>query len=163
GMGADDRRGRPQLLSVVDRLRTRHGHPVGRPRLQLPRRRSARPPRSADAVMAEALLEVRSLEVTSPTAGRALQAIRGRRFPVAPGETLGVVGESGCGKSVTMLAMMGLLAPHVRVRGSIRFRGEELVGRPQKDLAKLRGARIGMIFQDPMTALNPVLTVGAQI
>ena len=114
--------------------------------------------------MADApLLEVRSLEVTIPTAGRALPAIRGIDLTVAPGETLGLVGESGCGKSITMLAVMGLLAPHVRVIGSIRFRGQELVGRPQKDLAKLRGARIGMIFQDPMTALNPVLTIGAQI
>jgi len=113
--------------------------------------------------MADALLEVRSLEVTIPAGGRALQAIRGVDLAVAPGETLGLVGESGCGKSVTMLAVMGLLAPHVHVRGSIRFRGEELVGRPQKQLAKLRGARIGMIFQDPMTALNPVLTIGAQI
>jgi oligopeptide/dipeptide ABC transporter ATP-binding protein len=76
---------------------------------------------------------------------------------------LGVVGESGCGKSVTMLAVMGLLPPSVRIAGSIRFRGLELVGRPQKQLARLRGARIGMIFQDPMTALNPVLTIGAQV
>jgi oligopeptide/dipeptide ABC transporter ATP-binding protein len=109
------------------------------------------------------LLDVRNLEVTFATAGRALPAIRGVDLTVEPGETLGLVGESGCGKSVTMLAVMGLLPPSVRVDGSIRFRGLELVGRPRKELANLRGARIGMIFQDPMTALDPVLTIGAQI
>ena len=109
------------------------------------------------------LLEVRSLEVTIPATLRNLSAIRGVDLTVGPGETLGLVGESGCGKSITMLAVMGLLAPHVRVSGSIRFKGQELVGRPQKELAKLRGVGIGMIFQDPMTALNPVLSIGAQI
>src|ERR1700741_3938478 len=109
------------------------------------------------------LLEVRDLEVTFAAARGRLEAIRGVDLTVQSGETLGLVGESGCGKSVTMLAVMGLLPPSVQIRGSIRFRGMELVGRAQKDLAKLRGARIGMIFQDPMTALNPVLTIGAQI
>ncbi len=109
------------------------------------------------------LLEVRDLEVTFATARGRLEAIRGVDLTVHAGETLGLVGESGCGKSVTMLAVMGLLPPSVRIKGSIRFRGAELAGRPQKELAKLRGARIGMIFQDPMTALNPVLTIGAQI
>jgi peptide/nickel transport system ATP-binding protein len=109
------------------------------------------------------LLDVRDLEVTFVTARGRLEAIRGVDLEVAAGETLGVVGESGCGKSVTMLAVMGLLPPSVRIKGSIRFRGTEIAGRPQRELAKLRGARIGMIFQDPMTALNPVLTIGAQI
>ena len=109
------------------------------------------------------LLEVRGLEVTFAAARCRLEAIRGVDLMVQSGETLGLVGESGCGKSVTMLAVMGLLAPNVQVKGSIRFRGMELAGRAQKELAKLRGARIGMIFQDPMTALNPVLTIGAQI
>jgi peptide/nickel transport system ATP-binding protein len=109
------------------------------------------------------LLEVRDLEVTFAGARGRLEAIRGVDLTVRSGETLGLVGESGCGKSVTMLAVMGLLPPSVKIRGSIRFRGMELAGRPQKELAKLRGARVGMIFQDPMTALNPVLTIGAQI
>jgi peptide/nickel transport system ATP-binding protein len=109
------------------------------------------------------LLQVRNLEVTFVTARGELRAIRGVDIDVESGEVLGLVGESGCGKSVTMLAVMGLLPPSVRVAGSIRFRGMELVGRPQKDMAALRGARIGMIFQDPMTALNPVLAIGAQI
>ncbi|MGH6959777.1 MAG: ABC transporter ATP-binding protein, partial [Dongiaceae bacterium] len=110
-----------------------------------------------------ALLEVRDLEVTFATARGRLEAIRGVDLRVQSGETLGLVGESGCGKSVTMLAVMGLLPASVQIKGSIRFRGMELAGRPQKELAKLRGARIGMIFQDPMTALNPVLPIGAQI
>jgi oligopeptide/dipeptide ABC transporter ATP-binding protein len=109
------------------------------------------------------LLAVRNLEVTFVTARGQLEAIRGVDLTVQSGETLGLVGESGCGKSVTMLAVMGLLPPSVRMTGSVRFRGTELAGRPQKELAKLRGARIGMIFQDPMTALNPVITIGAQI
>jgi oligopeptide/dipeptide ABC transporter ATP-binding protein len=109
------------------------------------------------------LLRVRDLEVTFVTARGVLPAIRGVDIDVESGDVLGLVGESGCGKSVTMLAVMGLLPPRVRVSGSIRFRGMELVGRTQKELARLRGARIGMIFQDPMTALNPVLTIGAQI
>ncbi len=109
------------------------------------------------------LLDVRGLEVTFVTARGRLEAIRGADLTVRSGETLGLVGESGCGKSVTMLAVMGLLPPSVQIKGSIRFRGAELAGRPQKELAKLRGARIGMIFQDPMTALNPVLSIGAQI
>jgi oligopeptide/dipeptide ABC transporter ATP-binding protein len=101
--------------------------------------------------------------VTFATAWGRLEAIRGVDLTVQSGETLGLVGESGCGKSVTMLAVMGLLRASVQIKGSIRFRGMELVGRPQRELAKLRGASIGMIFQDPMTALNPVLTIGAQI
>jgi oligopeptide/dipeptide ABC transporter ATP-binding protein len=109
------------------------------------------------------LLEVRDLEVTFAAARGRLEAIRGVDLEARSGETLGLVGESGCGKSVTMLAVMGLLPPSVEIRGSIRFRGMELAGRPQKELAKLRGASVGMIFQDPMTALNPVLTIGAQI
>jgi peptide/nickel transport system ATP-binding protein len=109
------------------------------------------------------LLAVRDLEVTFVSARGRLEAIRGVDLTVRSGETLGLVGESGCGKSVTMLAVMGLLPLSVQVRGSICFAGMELAGRPQKELAKLRGARIGMIFQDPMTALNPVLTIGAQI
>ncbi len=109
------------------------------------------------------LLEVRGLEVTFVTAQGRLAAIRGIDLTVQSGETLGLVGESGCGKSVTVLAVMGLLPPSVQFKGSIRFRGMELAGRAQKELAKLRGAYIGMIFQDPMTALNPVLTIGAQI
>jgi len=109
------------------------------------------------------LLDVRGLEATFAGARGRLEAIRGVDLTVQSGETLGLVGESGCGKSVTMLAVMGLLPPSVRITGSIRFRGQELAGRPQQELAKLRGARIGMIFQDPMTALNPVLTIGAQI
>ena len=76
---------------------------------------------------------------------------------------LGIVGESGSGKSVTMRAVLGLLPPTARIRGSVRFHGQELLGRSRRLLRALRGKRIGMIFQDPMTALNPVITIGEQI
>ena len=89
--------------------------------------------------------------------------MRGVDLTLAAGEVLGIVGESGSGKTVTMLAVLGLLPPTARVRGSVRFHGQELVGRSRRQLRALRGKRIGMIFQDPMTALNPVMTVGAQI
>ena len=82
---------------------------------------------------------------------------------MASGEILGLVGESGSGKSLSMLAVMGLLPAGMRASGSIRFKGQEILGLPERQMRRLRGGRIAMIFQDPMTALNPVLTVGAQI
>ncbi|HET6221164.1 MAG TPA: ATP-binding cassette domain-containing protein, partial [Dongiaceae bacterium] len=113
---------------------------------------------------ARPLIEIEGLRVVfRGDDGRTTHAVDSVDLSVANGATLGLVGESGCGKSVTMLAVMGLLPASVQIKGSIRFHGMELAGRPQKELAKLRGARIGMIFQDPMTALNPVLTIGAQI
>jgi peptide/nickel transport system ATP-binding protein len=109
--------------------------------------------------MSAPLLEVRDLGI----AIGALDVVRGVDLSLGQGKTLGLVGESGCGKSITMLAIMGLLPEHVRVTGSIRLSGEELVGKPQSALAALRGKRMAMIFQDPMTALNPVMTVGEQV
>ncbi len=84
-------------------------------------------------------------------------------FSLAHGDTLGLVGESGCGKSLTALALMGLLPEGARVSGSIRLDGRELVGLDEKDWSALRGHRIGMVFQEPMTALNPVHTVARQV
>ena len=109
------------------------------------------------------LLQVSDLNVTFETAEGTIDAVRGASLDVRPGEVLGIVGESGSGKSVTMLAAMGLLPPTAVVSGSVRFRGEELLGLPDDELRRYRGRRIGMVFQDPLTSLNPVLTIGQQI
>ncbi|AUZ73912.1 MULTISPECIES: ABC transporter ATP-binding protein [Aeromonas] len=111
------------------------------------------------------ILEVRDLAVEFAVDDGKIKVLDGASFQVAPGQTLGVVGESGCGKSVTSLAIMGLLPkPHGQVvAGSIRFQGEELLSLAPDQMYKVRGNRISMIFQEPMTALNPVQTVGDQL
>ncbi|EIS3744382.1 ABC transporter ATP-binding protein [Aeromonas hydrophila] len=111
------------------------------------------------------ILEVRDLAVEFAVDDGKIKVLDGVSFQVAPGQTLGVVGESGCGKSVTSLAIMGLLPkPHGQVvGGSIRFQGEELLSLAPDQMYKVRGNRISMIFQEPMTALNPVQTVGDQL
>ncbi|KUE81106.1 ABC transporter ATP-binding protein [Aeromonas schubertii] len=111
------------------------------------------------------LLEVRDLAVEFSVDDGCVRVLDGVSFAVRPGQTLGIVGESGCGKSVTSLAVMGLLPkPHGRVvGGSIRLEGEELLDLPTEALYKVRGNRISMIFQEPMTALNPVKTIGEQL
>ncbi len=110
------------------------------------------------------LLQVRDLTVTfAGPGGLRLDAVRGVDLDVSDGEALGVVGESGCGKSVTMLGILGLLPRSAVVTGSARLRGQELLGMAPQALQAIRGARIGMIFQDPLSALNPVLRVGEQI
>jgi peptide/nickel transport system ATP-binding protein len=111
----------------------------------------------------EPLLSVRDLRISLPTARGPAEALRGVSFTLARGETLGLIGESGCGKSLTALALMGLLPDAARTRGSIRFDGRELIGLPEPDWCRLRGDRIAMVFQEPMTALNPLHTVGRQI
>src|SRR5687768_11375547 len=91
-------------------------------------------------------------------------AVNGISFDIAPGETLGIVGESGCGKSVTSLALLGILPRAGRaVAGTAMFEGRDLLKLKDDELRKIRGRDIAMIFQDPMTSLNPVLTVGRQI
>ncbi len=110
-----------------------------------------------------ALLEVKDLNVRFPTEDGVVHAVRDVSFTVDRGEVLGIVGESGSGKSVTNLAIMGLLPRSTRIDGSILYDGEELVGLPRKRQTKFRGNEVGMIFQDPMTSLNPVYTVGWQI
>ncbi|MCA1951545.1 MAG: ABC transporter ATP-binding protein [Hyphomicrobiales bacterium] len=92
-----------------------------------------------------------------------LEIVRGLSFTLAPGEVLGLVGESGSGKSMTALAVLGLLPPGMRASGSIRFEGQDLLRLSERELRAVRGRRIGMVFQEPMTALNPVMTIGAQI
>ena len=109
------------------------------------------------------MLQVRSLEVLLPGLRGPVRALRGIDLDLARGETVGLIGESGCGKSMTALALMGLLPQGAQVRGSIRFDRRELVGASDAVLCTLRGNRIGMVFQEPMTALNPLHTVGAQV
>jgi oligopeptide/dipeptide ABC transporter ATP-binding protein len=117
------------------------------------------------AVTEAPLLRIEDLSVIFRTGGGIVRAVDGASFEVARGETLAVVGESGCGKSVTALAVLGLLPrpPAEVARGSIRFEGEELLNASPARLRRLRGNEISMIFQEPMTSLNPVFTVGDQI
>jgi oligopeptide/dipeptide ABC transporter ATP-binding protein len=112
-----------------------------------------------------ALLEVKDLKTHFFTREGVVRAVDGVSFEVDKGETLGIVGESGCGKSVTALSIMGLLPqpPAKIVDGSVSFEGFDLATLPDKSLEKIRGAEIAMIFQDPMTSLNPTLKIGTQI
>jgi peptide/nickel transport system ATP-binding protein len=116
-------------------------------------------------VSAAPLLEVKDLRVAfEGDRGRLTQAVNGTSFALERGRTLGIVGESGCGKSVTALAIMRLLtAPGTRISGSIRFEGRELTDLPERQMRDLRGNRLAMIFQEPMTSLNPSFTVGDQV
>jgi len=111
----------------------------------------------------EELLAVRDLTVTFPTADGDVRAVRGVNYTLSRGEVLGIVGESGSGKSVSSLAVMGLLPKTARIQGSITFQGEELLGLSERRLMKVRGKKIAMIFQDPMTSLNPVYKIGFQL
>jgi oligopeptide/dipeptide ABC transporter ATP-binding protein len=109
------------------------------------------------------LIEVADLRIGFPRGGGVRDVVAGIGYTLARGRTLGVVGESGCGKSMTALALMGLVPAPGYVGGSIRFEGEELIDQPESAWRALRGDRIAMVFQEPMTALNPVMTVGRQI
>ena len=114
--------------------------------------------------MPQELLRVDNLYTQFSTAEGVVHAVDGVSFAVAQGETLGLVGESGCGKSVTALSIMGLIDyPGKIARGRILFEGHDLVGLDHEDMRKLRGKEVAMIFQEPMTSLNPVYTVGDQI
>ena len=111
-----------------------------------------------------ALLSIRDLHVRFGGAGgHPLHAVRGVDLDVGPSELVAVVGESGSGKSVTMLSVLGLLGPGGHVTGSARFDGTELIGASPAQLRRIRGRRIGMVFQDPLTSLNPAHTVGQQL
>ena len=112
---------------------------------------------------ASALLSVRDLNVRIPTPGGELHAVRGVSFDVAPGEVLGLVGESGSGKSVTLRALLGLHRAPIKMSGEVHYGGADLLSMPDGRLRSVRGGQISMIFQEPMTALNPVLSVGEQI
>lgn len=123
----------------------------------------SKPTRSVDKVHPP-LLELLGLQTYFATDEGTARAVDGVSFALAPGETLGLVGESGCGKSVTALSIMGLVPPPGRVvGGEVRFRGEDLRTGSQEALRRLRGREIAMVFQEPMSALNPVLTIGTQL
>ncbi|HEX2701525.1 MAG TPA: ABC transporter ATP-binding protein [Acidimicrobiales bacterium] len=126
----------------------------------------AETPRTEGAVPgsgAQPVLVVEDLNVTFATPDGPLHAVRGVSFTVDAEEIVGIVGESGSGKSVTMMAVMGLLPKTATVTGSVRFRGQEILGVAEKELRRHRGNHVAMVFQDPLTSLNPVFTVGNQI
>ena len=108
-------------------------------------------------------LQVRDLRVQIETDTATLDILHGISFDIYKGETLGIVGESGCGKSMTALSIMRLTQPNAKVSGSITLDGQSLLDMPMKDFRKIRGNRVSMIFQEPMTSLNPVFTVGRQL
>ena len=109
------------------------------------------------------LLSVTGLTVTFPTETERVNAVRGMNFDVAAGEVVALVGESGSGKSATAMAIIGLLPEYAEVSGSIRLHGDELLGLSDSQMSQIRGKSIGTVFQDPMSALTPVYTVGDQI
>ena len=109
------------------------------------------------------LLEVQSLAITLQTQRGAVRAVHDLGFTLARGDTLGLIGESGCGKSLTALALMGLLPEGARVQGHVHFDGQDLLAASEAALCRLRGNRMAMVFQEPMSALNPVHPIGRQV
>ena len=120
-------------------------------------------PKNAKKIITMALLEVNNLGVQFDTPDGRVTAVNGINFSLERGQTLGIVGESGSGKSQSVLAMMGLLAVNGQASGTAKFNGQDLLSMQAKDLNKIRGNRVAMIFQDPMTSLNPYLTVERQM
>ncbi len=114
--------------------------------------------------MSDPVLEIRDLSVSYHTDRGTLQALREVCIEIPVGKIVGIVGESGCGKSTLISAIIRLLAPNAQIsQGSIRFKGQDLLGLSPEAMRKLRGDEISMVFQDPMTSLNPVLTIGRQM
>jgi len=116
-----------------------------------------------DESASDVVLDVDNLTVEFPTDDGLVKAVRGVSYQLRRGDSMGIVGESGSGKSVTSMAILGLLPKTARITGSVKLHGDELLGRSEKSYAELRGNKIAMIFQDPLTSLNPVYTVGYQI
>jgi oligopeptide/dipeptide ABC transporter ATP-binding protein len=118
----------------------------------------------ADVDPREAILEVKNLRTSFPTAGGFVHAVDNVSFSVRKGEALALVGESGCGKSVTAMSIMRLVAPPGRITaGEVRFKGKNLADLSERDMRTVRGNDIAMVFQEPMTSLNPVFKIGAQV
>lgn len=114
--------------------------------------------------MSKKILEVKDIQISFRTKGKPVQAVTGVNFTVAEGETLGIVGESGAGKSVLGMSLMRLLPVHTaNIEGFVQYKDKALLKLSDKEMRKIRGSEMAMIFQDPMTALNPVMTVGDQI
>ena len=116
------------------------------------------------ATSRKVILEVENLRTEFHTEQGVVKAVNGISYQLHEGEALGIVGESGCGKSVSVLSVMRLLpSPPAKIYGSVRFKGTDLLQLPEAEMRKIRGAQIGMVFQDPLTSLNPVLTIGYQM
>ena len=109
------------------------------------------------------VMSVRNLRVSFNTEAGVVHAVRDVNFDLWGGRTLGIVGESGSGKSVTALSLIGLLDDNAHVSGSVKLNGEELIGKSDEEMSKIRGARISMIFQDPLSALTPMFSIGDQL
>ena len=109
------------------------------------------------------VFELNDLHVSLQSHHKVTELVRGVSFAVAPGECLGILGESGSGKSMSMKAAMGLLAHSFHVKGSAQFQGEELLGKSAEELRRLRGGKVGIILQNPMTCFDPLYRIGQQI
>ncbi|NLX83475.1 MAG: ABC transporter ATP-binding protein, partial [Clostridiales bacterium] len=118
---------------------------------------------SAEEGLSMALLEIKNLKTYFTTKRGIIKAVNDASYQVEAGKTLGIVGESGSGKSASSMAILDLLPSNARIRGSVKLAGRELRGLRPDEMRKVRGADIAVIFQEPMTALNPVYTVGFQI
>lgn len=117
----------------------------------------------AQGMASEPVISVRDLTVSFASEAGTVHAVRGMNFDLYPGKTLGIVGESGSGKSVTSMAIMGLLDKNASVKGSITYHGEELLNKSDFEMSEIRGKGIAMVFQDPLSALTPVFSIGDQI
>lgn len=109
------------------------------------------------------VFELNDLHVSLQSHHKEIELVRGVSFAVAPGECLGILGESGSGKSMSMKAAMGLLDHSFHVKGSAQFQGEELLGKSAEELRRLRGGKVGIILQNPMTCFDPLYRIGQQI
>src|ERR1700730_8158699 len=165
GQHADQLRKLLLPLGVAGHLSGRNDlrHRAGLEPLRQCRPRRLRPPAEDALAMAESLLEVRDLHTVFATKHGEVKAVDGVSFEINPGETLGIVGESGSGKSVTAMSVMRLQRPGKIVSGKVMFRGRDLTKVSETEMREIRGQEIAMIFQDPMTSLNPVFRTGWQV